>query len=378
MPETRSGAGGAGPSNPAREQATDEHEVATVGDIMTHMQTLISGIEALRSEVREVKSREDSMRQELSRIAAASEGHGNTAVSGRKDDDMRNGDGEKKAQEHGTVHRNAGLQDRGSFRVEYISVGEAHKLYSRELEADRVSRIGDYRFPAARMTWRRVLEDSPVRPELLRRLVGVAFSGAAKKVYEEVSASNLSATADELWDAMELKVYNVSQQRSQRASFYAASWKEKTESIEHYGARLAKAAMTRPEHVSDEALVHRFVEGLPQRLKVQALLISGDYDEVVAKTSLVQKASQRAAIGPEMIRGVNEGRELRPMIPFSEQTCFRCNQKGHIARFCPQAGNGEGSSEQSKQNTEHGSQNGTTQKNQSGAQPAQGTKLQKH
>jgi Zinc knuckle len=127
--------------------------------------------------------------------------------------------------------------------------------------------------------------------------------------------------------------------------------------------------------VSDEALVHRFVEVLPQRLKVQALLISGDYYEVVSKTSLVQKSSQRAVIGPEMIREVNEGCESRPRIPFSERTCFRCNQKGHMARFCPLAGNGGGSSEQSTQTVEHGIQNATTQINQSGAQPAQGTEL---
>jgi hypothetical protein len=101
MPKTRSGAGGAGPSNLAREQATDEHEAATVDDIMTHVKTLISGIEALRSEVREVKSREDSMRHELSRIEAASEVQGNTAVSGRKDDDMEDGYGAKITQEHG-------------------------------------------------------------------------------------------------------------------------------------------------------------------------------------------------------------------------------------------------------------------------------------
>jgi hypothetical protein len=169
-----------------------------VDDIMTHMKTLNSRIEALRSEVRGVKSREDSMQQELSRIVAASEAQGNTAVSGRKFDDMDDGYGEKTTQEHGTVDKSVGLQDQIRTGVEYISVGEALKLYSRELEADRVSRIGNYHFPAARMTWLRNVQDFPVRPELLRRLVGVAFRGAAKKVYEEVSAANLSATADEL------------------------------------------------------------------------------------------------------------------------------------------------------------------------------------
>jgi hypothetical protein len=85
-----------------------------------------------------------------------------------------------------------------------------------------VSRIGDFRLPA-RMTWRRLVQDFPVRSEMLRLLVGQAFSGASKKVYEEVSASNLSATLDELWDLMEEKLYNVSQQRNQRASFYSSS-----------------------------------------------------------------------------------------------------------------------------------------------------------
>jgi hypothetical protein len=140
------------------------------------------------------------------------------------------------------------------------------------------------------MTWRGLVQDFPVCSELLRRLVGLAFSGAAKKIYEEVSASNLSATADELWDLLESKVYNVSQQRNQRTSFYSTSWKEKMESIEQYGARLSTAAMTLPEGVSDEALIHRFIGGLSQRLKVQALLIRGGYDEIVATTSLVFKA----------------------------------------------------------------------------------------
>ena len=127
--------------------------------------------------------------------------------------------------------------------------------------------------PSRQNATRRIAQDFPIRPELIGRLVGVAFNGAAKNVYEEVSAGNLSVTAIELWDAMEAKIYNISQQRSQRASFSATFWKYKTDLIEKYGARLATTAMALPEHVSEEALVHRILEGLPQRLKVQALLI---------------------------------------------------------------------------------------------------------
>jgi hypothetical protein len=73
-----------------------------------------------------------------------------------------------------------------------------HKLYARELESDRVSHIGYFSFPAARMSLRRLVQDFSVRSEMIRRLLGLAFSGASKKIYEDVSASNLSATSDEL------------------------------------------------------------------------------------------------------------------------------------------------------------------------------------
>jgi hypothetical protein len=155
-----------------------------------------------------------------------------------------------------------------------------------------------------------------------------------RRYTREVCASN--ATADELWDLMESKVYNVSQQRNQRAPFYSTSWKEKTESIEQYGARLATAAMTLPEGVSDEALIHRCRDGTPQRLKVQALLIRGGYDEIVATTSLVSKAGQRPAQGPELVREIAESRrefQSYQGLSFSETTCFECNEKGHIARL---------------------------------------------
>jgi hypothetical protein len=228
------------------------------------------------------------------------------------------------------------------------------------------------------MTWHRLVQDFPVRSELLRCLVGLAFSGAAKKIYEEVSASNLSATADELWDLMESKPYNVSQQRNQRASLYSTSWKEKPESIEQYGARLATAAMTLPEGVSDEALIHRFIDGLPQRLKVQALLIRGGYDEIVATTSPVSKAGQRPAQGPELVREIAEPRrefQSYQGLPFSERTCFECNEKGHIARLCPKKGKdlrGAASSSQNQQLT------GKPQLNRDGDQPAQGSVPQKN
>jgi Zinc knuckle len=99
--------------------------------------------------------------------------------------------------------------------------------------------------------------------------------------------------------------------------------------------------MTLPEGVSDEALIHRCIDGLQQRLKVQALLIPGGYDEIVATTSLVSKAGQRPAQGPGLVREIAEPRrefQSYQGLPFSERTCFECNEKGHIARLCPKTG----------------------------------------
>ena len=161
----------------------------------------------------------------------------------------------------------------------FLDSETAHKLYSREFFGDRVSKIGDPQFCAARKTWKRLMRDFSVHPDELRRLVGVAFMGPAKRIYEEVTSLHLNAEADELWDLLESKLYNTSQQHGQRASFFAASWKERTESIDQFGARPRTMSLLLPDHVTEEALIRRFIEGLPSRLRAQALLVNGSCDE---------------------------------------------------------------------------------------------------
>ncbi len=205
------------------------------------------------------------------------------------------------------------------------------------------------------------MHDFPVSERDLRRMVGIPFSGSAKGMYEEVASNNLGASSVELWSILESKLYKESQQMGQRASFYSTSWKERTESIEQYGACLRTQALTLPDSVSEEALVHRFIEGFPQRVRQQALLISCGYDRIVARTALVSEAGSKK---PEPVRrmkreGDRHGRESsgaprdspgavpggdsRPEEEgHRDRVCYPCRKLGHISRYCSQLKNKQG------------------------------------
>jgi hypothetical protein len=58
-----------------------------------------------------------------------------------------------------------------------------------------------------------------------------AFSGQAAAVFQQVARANPTATADELWAAMERRLYNVAQVQSQRSKFYEVCMK-RGESVE--------------------------------------------------------------------------------------------------------------------------------------------------
>jgi hypothetical protein len=122
--------------------------------------------------------------------------------------------------------------------------------------------------------------------------------------------------------------------------------------LEQFGAKIQATAIEMPENISDDALVHHFIEGLPSRLRVQALLVYGNLDEVVSKTALVAKASDfhkcsphsdpvfvvqepvketsdSTAAGPGTRNGGNESQGLRP---YRYRVCYTCRELGNIAR----------------------------------------------
>jgi hypothetical protein len=170
-----------------------------------------------------------------------------------------------------------------------------------------------------------------------------------------VSALQLSAGLEELWEFLRNRLYIHSQQRNQRAAFYTASWKERHESFEQFGAKLQAMAIATPEKISDDALVHRFIESLPSRLRVQALLVYGNFDEVVGKTAFVAKASatQKSSSQSDPVLFAQEPEKTTPTStsggpatrisynhtqgnrPYRDRVCFSCQELGHIDRNCP-------------------------------------------
>ncbi len=91
------------------------------------------------------------------------------------------------------------VNDKRDDRDDYLQMDHAHNIYSTEFEQVRVATLCDATFRSARKTWKRLLQDFPVRKHHQRRLVGLAFEGAAKRIFEDAASTNLHATAEELW-----------------------------------------------------------------------------------------------------------------------------------------------------------------------------------
>lgn len=149
-----------------------------------------------------------------------------------------------------------------------------HKIYSRELSDDRLSGLGGAKFLAINMTCDHFMQVFLVKAGMQRGLIGLAFKGTAKKIYKSNFAAHLSASAEELWELLRTKLFNEFQRRMRRASFYAAKWQEKPETFAQLGPCLAASAMSLPEEVSKEVLIHQFAKDLPSKFCTRALLIS--------------------------------------------------------------------------------------------------------
>lgn len=75
-------------------------------------------------------------------------------------------------------------------------------------------------------------------------------------------------------------------------------------------------------------LLNRFKAGIPGKLRDQAQLIAGYFDEVVTQLSRVAGAQ----MAREFVREFNEGEQ--EYNKYASYICYQCGERGHIARKC--------------------------------------------
>jgi phosphoserine phosphatase len=116
--------------------------------------------------------------------------------------------------------------------------------------------------------------------------VGMAFTGPAATVYEKGHGDSVDATAQELWDRMEARLYKDAQVQAQRSKLYTENLGP-DDTIEDFAQRIRDLGEGLPEAADDAMLLQRFCEGLPAMLKLQSWAISAGFDEVVSRVSQI-------------------------------------------------------------------------------------------
>lgn len=136
------------------------------------------------------------------------------------------------------------------------------------------------------------------------------------------------------------------------------TWREGKESLKYFAHRVRAAVMALPEPVSDDTLLDRFIQSLPASFQGLAISVASSIDDVTGRVAKMS-ASMAAEAGKGMYRGervsqmdegLGWGEELvarvdptlsqTPTPSFADErfisdTCYHCNTKAHIARYCP-------------------------------------------
>jgi hypothetical protein len=187
---------------------------------------------------------------------------------------------------------------------ESLKIYDVMKMFQMHLKPVQVHRPGEANFPAARRCWTRVARSLTLSPEHEASTVGMAFTGPAATVYEKVLGDSISATAVELWEKMEKRLYNDAQVQAQRSKFHTARLGT-NETIEDFPQRIRDLGTGLPEAAEYSMILQRFREGLTTTLKLQSLAISAGFDEVVSRVSQMSEVQGKRR-QPEWVNEVRE------------------------------------------------------------------------
>lgn len=231
----------------------------------------------------------------------------------------------------------------GSKQREELDILPSHmafKIYQKGLEGVRCRKVGDNTFFAAKRTWKRMIKDFPVTEATSRRLLPLAFEGDARSVYEEVANEAMDLNTTELWARLEERLCNKVHQSALQDKLFEMRWNERKESFTTFAQRLRSASLSLPTPIGNDILLNRLKAGIPSRLRDQAHIITGSYDEVVTRLGRLSAAQITREGVREIEENHNGGMEER----YASYLCHSCGKRGHIARYCKvrQEGNGLG------------------------------------
>jgi hypothetical protein len=123
---------------------------------------------------------------------------------------------------------------------------------------------------------------------------GMEFTGPAATVYEKVHGDYMNATADELWDKMQRRLYSEGQVQAQHSRLHTVKLGA-DETIEDFSQRIRDLGTGLSEAAEDAMLRQSFRESVITTLKLHFLAISAGFDEVVSRLSQMSEAAEETA-----------------------------------------------------------------------------------
>ena len=192
----------------------------------------------------------------------------------------------------GVSDASTGTMNRASADYAGHKPGDVHNYFKNQLSKVAVAKKGDVNFATARASWKSLVGMYPVSQSVQLQLLGYAFTGSAYKVFLVVMADprNYGCSAEEIWQRMATKLYNMTMVQTQRSKMTAATLAP-GESVGDLLERLTELSMGLPEMEGpggDDALAQRLVDALPDSLQVHALGLSGGLDAKVAALDAIQ------------------------------------------------------------------------------------------
>jgi len=231
---------------------------------------------------------------------------------------------------------------------EGITMASKLKIWQNTMGLNKVSRKGDYNFPAAKQDYSRLHSQFGLPAEIEKELVMQSFEKSALKVANQVMREFPDVGMSKLWELLEDRLYNDSQRRAQNTAFLQLQWNERKDSLNYFAEAVHSQGLSLG--IDRDLIRATFIKGLPARLQTYAYGITGSYDEVVSAVANISGTLSRSGRNQESVREVQEGESKQSRsVPKDASTvantntgtntdwkknrrCYACGELGHISK----------------------------------------------